>query len=53
VEEAFMTTAREVYQKVLNGRFDVSNENSGVKIGPQELLNRADEQQKKKSGCCK
>lgn len=47
-----MQTAKEVYSKVLNGKFDVHNEGSGVKIGPQELMARAATNQESKSGCC-
>uniref|UniRef100_UPI00358E5A9F ras-related protein Rab-2A n=1 Tax=Myxine glutinosa TaxID=7769 RepID=UPI00358E5A9F len=35
VEEAFINTAKEIYQKIQEGVFDISNENNGIKIGPQ------------------
>merc|ERR1711871_1220334 len=33
VEEAFINTAREIYQKIDQGVFDVSNEAYGIKLG--------------------
>lgn len=35
VEEAFINTAREIYQKIQDGVFDVTNEANGIKLGPQ------------------
>ncbi|ROT60664.1 hypothetical protein C7M84_021806 [Penaeus vannamei] len=35
VEEAFINTAREIYEKIQEGVFDVHNEANGIKIGPQ------------------
>jgi len=35
VEEAFINTAREVYDKIQEGVFDINNEANGIKIGPQ------------------
>ncbi|CAN0069983.1 ras-related protein Rab-2A-like [Lethenteron reissneri] len=37
VEEAFINTAREIYEKIQEGVFDVNNEANGIKIGPQQL----------------
>nr|XP_025970329.1 ras-related protein Rab-2B [Dromaius novaehollandiae] len=36
VEEAFIDTAKEIYRKIQQGLFDVSNEANGIKIGPQQ-----------------
>ena len=35
VEEAFIGTAKEIYQKIEEGVFDVNNEANGIKLGPQ------------------
>ena len=35
VEEAFVSTAAEIHDQILEGVFDVSNEANGVRIGPQ------------------
>jgi len=35
VEEAFINTAKEIYQKIQDGVFDINNEANGIKIGPQ------------------
>jgi len=35
VEEAFINTAREIYDKIQEGVFDINNESNGIKIGPQ------------------
>jgi len=35
VEEAFNNTAREIYDKIQEGVFDINNEANGIKIGPQ------------------
>jgi Ras-related protein Rab-2A len=35
VEEAFINTAKEIYQKIQDGIFDVTNEANGIKLGPQ------------------
>ena len=32
VEEAFINTAREIYKKIADGVFDVSNESYGIKV---------------------
>jgi len=36
VEEAFVGTAKDIYDKIQRGVFDVSNESSGIKRGPQQ-----------------
>ena len=33
VEEAFIKTAEKIYENILNGKFDVSNPNMGIKPG--------------------
>ncbi|XP_023215004.1 ras-related protein Rab-2-like [Centruroides sculpturatus] len=35
VEEAFINTAKEIYDKIQGGAFDISNEANGIKIGTQ------------------
>lgn len=35
VEEAFINTAKEIYDKIQEGVFDVSNEANGIKLGPE------------------
>ena len=35
VEEAFINTAREIYDKIQEGVFDINNEANGIKLGPQ------------------
>merc|ERR1712038_1763092 len=34
-EEAFNNTAKDIYQKIQDGVFDIKNEANGIKIGPQ------------------
>ena len=41
VEEAFINTAREIYEKIQEGVFDINNEANGIKIGPQHLPSNA------------
>jgi hypothetical protein len=36
VEEAFIGTAKEIYQKIQQGVFDINNEANGIKVGPQQ-----------------
>ena len=33
VEEAFINTAKRIYEKIQQGGFDVSNESFGIKVG--------------------
>ena len=33
VEEAFIKTAEKIYENILNGKYDVTNENMGIKVG--------------------
>jgi len=35
VEEAFIDTAKQIYEKIQEGVFDINNEANGIKIGPQ------------------
>ena len=35
VEEAFINTAREIFDKIQEGVFDINNEANGIKLGPQ------------------
>lgn len=35
VEEAFINTAKQIYDKIAQGVFDIKNENNGIKVGPQ------------------
>jgi len=56
VEEAFINTARKIYEKIQQGVFDVSNESYGIKVGMAAQntggvsLNAA--APKQSSGCC-
>jgi len=36
VEEAFINTAKKIYEKVQKGVFDVTNETYGIKLGPMQ-----------------
>ena len=38
VEETFVNTAREIYEKIQEGVFDINNESNGVRIGPQQMV---------------
>ena len=33
VEEAFVNTAKQIYQKIQDGVFDVTNESFGIRVG--------------------
>ena len=33
--QAFINTAREIYDKIQEGVFDINNEANGIKLGPQ------------------
>eukprot|EP01006_Ploeotia_vitrea_P053368 TRINITY_DN67780_c6_g5_i1.p1 TRINITY_DN67780_c6_g5~~TRINITY_DN67780_c6_g5_i1.p1 ORF type:complete len:224 (+),score=1.36 TRINITY_DN67780_c6_g5_i1:23-673(+) len=61
VEEAFIGTAERIYKKVQDKTFDVSNENFGVKLGPDGRSKGGasyygktppTEEKTKKGGCC-
>jgi Ras-related protein Rab-2A len=52
VEEAFLSTAEHIYQKIVKGEFDVSNESYGIKIGKKGAVNAAPGNAPNSSGCC-
>eukprot|EP00039_Didymoeca_costata_P018138 m.332250 g.332250 ORF g.332250 m.332250 type:complete len:214 (+) comp16908_c0_seq1:103-744(+) len=37
VEEAFINTAKQIYEKINQGIFDIRNESNGIKVGPQHV----------------
>mmetsp|Transcript_53485 Transcript_53485/g.121947 ORF Transcript_53485/g.121947 Transcript_53485/m.121947 type:complete len:101 (-) Transcript_53485:255-557(-) len=39
VEQAFVKTAEKIYEKIVNGIYDVNNEAHGIKVGPSPALN--------------
>jgi len=56
VEEAFINTAKRIYEKIQQGVFDVSNESFGIKVGMAAsapgTINVSVQGQQAKSGCC-
>jgi len=56
VEEAFINTARKIYEKIQQGVFDVSNESYGIKVGMAAQtvggVNLNSTAAKPSSGCC-
>lgn len=56
VEEAFINTARKIYEKIQQGVFDVSNESYGIKVGMAAQssggVNLNTTAAKQSSGCC-
>ncbi|KAI6650237.1 Ras-related protein Rab-2 [Oopsacas minuta] len=55
VEEAFIGTAREIYEKIKAGTVDVTNEANGIKLGAQQpgtFPNRLTPEGPKKESCC-
>jgi len=56
VEEAFINTAKEIYEKIQEGVFDINNEANGIKIGPQHSptnpLPAGSQGSNQGSGCC-
>ncbi|KRT82387.1 ADP ribosylation factor [Oryctes borbonicus] len=58
VEEAFINTAKEIYEKIQEGVFDINNEANGIKIGPQHsptnpsLPGAAGQGGSQGGGCC-
>lgn len=58
VEEAFINTAKEIYEKIQEGVFDINNEANGIKIGPHHLATNpslpggASGSSSANSGCC-
>ncbi len=55
VEEAFIRTAKIIYDKISKGIIDVSNEINGVKVGnapSSEIVNTDGQPQQEKGKCC-
>lgn len=57
VEEAFINTAKQIYQKIQEGIFDIKNESNGIKVGPQHSggsgnVNVTAAGDMDKGGCC-
>ncbi|CAO2624442.1 Ras-related protein Rab-2A (Fragments), partial [Lemmus lemmus] len=57
VEETFINTAKEIYEKIQEGVFDINNEANGIKIGPQHTATNATHAgnqggQQAEGGCC-
>uniref|UniRef100_A0A8C1WAV2 RAB2A, member RAS oncogene family n=1 Tax=Cyprinus carpio TaxID=7962 RepID=A0A8C1WAV2_CYPCA len=57
VEEAFINTAKEIYEKIQEGVFDINNEANGIKIGPQHAatnstMGGSQGGQQAGGGCC-
>jgi len=57
VEEAFINTAKKIYEKIQRGVFDVTNETFGIKIGPMQSPNvvmggKDQPEEQAKGGCC-
>jgi len=55
VEEAFINTAKEIYEKIKEGQFDINNESNGIKLGPSHQPNQGGASQNEAAqggGCC-
>lgn len=55
VEEAFILTARKIYDNIKKGILDVTNESNGIKLGMDEKHSdgsKNDSDVNSKSGCC-
>lgn len=52
VEPTFMDTARAIYQKVKEGKIDVTSETCGVRMGPSAIANSRVVQKQERGGCC-
>lgn len=58
VEEAFINTAKEIYEKIQEGVFDVNNEANGIKLGPSHtttnpsLPGSSGQSGHQSAGCC-
>lgn len=55
VEEAFIGTAKKIYENILTGVIDVSSESHGIKLGMSSNLNQSAAQaqaSRTKSSCC-
>ncbi|KAI3374474.1 hypothetical protein L3Q82_006294 [Scortum barcoo] len=56
-QQAFINTAKEIYEKIQEGVFDINNEANGIKIGPQHpttnsTLSGSQGGQQAGGGCC-
>eukprot|EP00004_Rigifila_ramosa_P005716 TRINITY_DN16385_c0_g1_i1.p1 TRINITY_DN16385_c0_g1~~TRINITY_DN16385_c0_g1_i1.p1 ORF type:complete len:211 (-),score=40.20 TRINITY_DN16385_c0_g1_i1:33-665(-) len=55
VEDAFISTAKKIYENIQQGVFDISNESFGIKLGPAPTSaggNSASATTEQKSVCC-
>jgi len=56
VEEAFISSAKKIYEKIQRGILDLNNETFGIKLGPQNVSSGTKENKEKnganKGGCC-
>merc|ERR1711981_408387 len=54
VEDAFIGTAKEIFEKIQEGVFDLNNDSNGIKIGPQHAQTAAHNagMNNNNSGCC-
>eukprot|EP01091_Cochliopodium_minus_P008763 TRINITY_DN203_c0_g1_i1.p1 TRINITY_DN203_c0_g1~~TRINITY_DN203_c0_g1_i1.p1 ORF type:complete len:224 (-),score=52.04 TRINITY_DN203_c0_g1_i1:100-732(-) len=53
VEQAFIGTAKNIYEKIQRGEFDISNETFGIKLGKKgEHGKKEGENEVKNEGCC-
>lgn len=58
VEDAFIDTAKLIYEKIQQGVFDIKNESNGIKVGPQQSSGgaagggAAQNQKPADGGCC-
>ena len=53
VEDAFISTAKRIYEKIQQGVFDVTNESFGIKVGMAAAgPNLYAPAPKQSSGCC-
>ena len=54
VEDAFIGTAKEIFEKIQEGVFDLNNDSNGIKIGPQHANTALNPgmQPGNNNGCC-
>ncbi|RUP48658.1 hypothetical protein BC936DRAFT_144220 [Jimgerdemannia flammicorona] len=52
VEEAFVKTAEDIYEKIKSGVFDVANEANGIKLGPLQGSSSLPNVASPGGGCC-
>ena len=54
VEDAFIGTAKEIFEKIQEGVFDLNNDSNGIKIGPQHAATAAQNAgvNQGQGGCC-